>query len=38
MGPGDLSDQLMAQYGLTALFYKDGVSTIVNKGITLYAS
>ena len=38
MGPGTLSDSLISKYSLQALFYKDGVDTIVDRGITLYAS
>jgi thiamine biosynthesis lipoprotein len=37
MGP-DLSAPFLTEYGLSAIFYKDGVDTIVNKGLTLYAS
>jgi len=36
MGPGEQSDALIAKYGLQALFYKNGVDTLVNKGMTLY--
>lgn len=37
MGP-DLATSFINQYQLSALFYKDGIDTLVNKGIELYAS